>query len=429
MLRPGTLDDLISRKVSMPTAKSHAELIRDVAPKIRAQAFFSARVAQAHILDKLREISDGYSRGEFGLGEARNKLKDFLSGEGYDPHQAGLRNLASTARLNLIVRQNSAMAKAAAEYRRMHDPDAMQVFPYVRYHAQNDGRTRSEHSHLDGKIFHKDDPFLRTHTPPWEFNCRCYLEEITAEEAGKHRQDIQEPTPADKVTVESRSGFSFDPAHVFEEFELSGVQSSEVRAEIREEAEIEFGDQVHFTGDNAKAEVKKKPYKTFLENQLVSSREWNVLDFQPVPPVISPEDAIKRLKYGFTIETPEKEEIRFDEMIMADWEKYDIRQINGRLSRLEMAIATVKHPVEIWYQESQSGFIGVFKTSENKPKGCLVFVTGSGTVKTYFPKDLNALDKARKGISVKVLQAKNAVHAEPEKVSPHLAPPQDLNKT
>jgi len=111
----------------------------------------------------------------------------------------------------------------------MHDPDAMQVFPYVRYHAQNDGRTRSEHSHLDGKIFHKDDPFLRTHTPPWEFNCRCYLEEITAGEAGKHRKDIQEPTPADKVTVESRSGFSFDPAHVFEEFELSGIKDVQYR--------------------------------------------------------------------------------------------------------------------------------------------------------------------------------------------------------
>lgn len=97
--------------------KSHAEIVSGMEPKINAQSFFSARVAEAHILDKLREVSDGYSRGEFGLGEARNKLKDFLRGEGYDPHQAGLRNLASTARLNLILKQNAAMAHSAAECR------------------------------------------------------------------------------------------------------------------------------------------------------------------------------------------------------------------------------------------------------------------------------------------------------------------------
>jgi len=93
--------------------------------------------------------------------------------------------MAGTARLNLILKQNAAMANAAAEWKRMHDPDAMRVFPYVRYHARSDARTRREHGDLDGKIFHKDDPFLNTHTPPWEFNCRCWLEEITAKEAGK----------------------------------------------------------------------------------------------------------------------------------------------------------------------------------------------------------------------------------------------------
>jgi len=234
MLRAGTQDDLIRGKVNMPTAKSHAELVRDVEPRIKAQAFFSARVAEAHILDRLREVSDGYSRGEFGLGEARNRLKDFLRGEGYDPHQAGMRNLASTARLNLILKQNAAMANAAAEWQRMHSPEAMKVFPYVRYHARHDDRTRSAHGDLDGRIFRKDDPFLRTHTPPWEFNCRCYLEEITEKEAGRTPDLIRAPTPEDKVTVDSESGFSFDPEHAFEKFDLETVKS---RASIIAQAE------------------------------------------------------------------------------------------------------------------------------------------------------------------------------------------------
>lgn len=163
MLRTGTQDSYIRNRINMPTARSHAELAQ-MDPKIRAQAFFSARVAEAHILDRLREVSDRYSRGEIGLGEARNTLKDFLKAEGYDPHKAGLKNLASTARLNLVMRQNAAMANAAAEWKRMHDPDAMKIFPYVRYHARKDSRSRDGHKELDGKIFHKDDPFLKTHT-------------------------------------------------------------------------------------------------------------------------------------------------------------------------------------------------------------------------------------------------------------------------
>ena len=233
MLRPGNQDTYISRRVNLPTAKSHAELVSDVEPKIKAQAFFSARVAEAHILDRLRRISDGYSRGEFGLGEARNRLKDFLRAEGYDPHQGGMRNLASTGRLNLILKQNAAMAKAAGEWKRMHDPDAMKVFPYVRYHARSDGRTRSEHAHLDGRIFRKDDPFLSTHTPPWEFNCRCWLEEISEKEAGKTPDLIQDPTPPDKVTVDSKSGFQFDPAHAFEEFEFSAIKDPRLREQAK----------------------------------------------------------------------------------------------------------------------------------------------------------------------------------------------------
>ena len=232
MLRDGAQNQFISRRVSMPTEKSHAELVRDVDAGVKARSFFSARVADARRLENIRKISDAYSRGEMSLGEARNILKESLRAEGFNPHEGGLRNLAGTARLNLILRQNASMAHAAGEWARMHDPDAMAVFPYVRYHARSDRRTRSEHAHLDGKIFRKDDPFLRTHTPPWEFNCRCWLEEITAKAAGKTPELIQKPTPENKVRVDSRSGFVFDPARAFEEFDLSSVKSAEDKQNV-----------------------------------------------------------------------------------------------------------------------------------------------------------------------------------------------------
>ena len=241
MLRDGVQNTYITRRVNMPTGKSHAELVREVSPKIKAQAFFSARVAEAHILDRLREISDGYSRGEMGLGEARNRLKDFLKAEGYDPHKGGLKNLASTARLNLILKQNAAMAHAAGEWQRMHDPDAMKVFPFVRYHCMK-RRSRDSHAALDGKIFAKCNPFLRTHTPPWDFHCHCTLEEITAKEAGKTPELIQRYTQEKNVKVESKSGFVFDPEHAFEQHDVSHLQPMS-RASILRQAEEEVKNQ------------------------------------------------------------------------------------------------------------------------------------------------------------------------------------------
>ena len=242
MLRPGTQNDLISHRVNMPTSKGHADIVRDLEPKLKAQAFFSARVAEAHILERLRSVTDAYSRGEMGLGEARNRLKDFLQAEGYDPHQAGLRNLAGTARLNLILKQNAAMAHAAAEWKRMNTPEARKVFPYVRYHARSDRKTRSAHSDLDGRIFCKDDPFLKTHTPPWEFNCRCYLEEITKKEALRHSAMIQSITKAEDVTIDSESGFVFDPEHAFEEFDCSAIKIPEMRANVMDDMAKKFPD-------------------------------------------------------------------------------------------------------------------------------------------------------------------------------------------
>ena len=58
------------------------------------------------------------------------------------------------------------------------------------------------------------------------------MEEITAKEAGKTPDLIQPMTPADKVTVDSKSGFSFDPAHVFEEFEFGSIHDPERRADL-----------------------------------------------------------------------------------------------------------------------------------------------------------------------------------------------------
>lgn len=403
MLRDGAQNQFISRRLSMPTEKSHAELVRDVDAGVKARSFFSARVADARRLENIRKISDAYSRGEMSLGEARNILKESLQAEGFNPHEGGLRNLAGTARLNLILRQNASMAHAAGEWARMHDPDAMAVFPYVRYHARSDRRTRSEHAHLDGRIFRKDDPFLRTHTPPWEFNCRCWLEEITAKAAGKTPELIQKPTPPDKVTVDSRSGFVFDPATVFEEFDLSKVKSTEERGNIREAAEIEFGDQVSFRKDNAKAKFEPKTYRTFEEEGLPSAKEWDAV---PSPKRILPETARKRLEAGFEVVAGDGRKVVMDRAVLEHWTVENNKlpsDVESRLACLDYALETLCEPNERWDQETQSRYLKIFKRETGKIEGCMVVVTNDGKCRTYFLPSVNQVNKARTGIDFDVL--------------------------
>ena len=408
MLRPGTQSDYIDRRINLPTAKSHADIVRDLEPKIKAQAFFSARVAEARILERLRSVTDAYSRGEMGLGEARNILKDFLKAEGYDPHQAGLRNLAGTARLNLILKQSAAMTHAAAEWKRMHDPDAMKVFPYVRYHASVGSKVpRSTHQKYDGMIFRKDDPFLKTHTPPWDFKCRCQLEEITEKEAQRHAGMIQEPTPADKVTIDSESGFVFDPEHAFEEFDCSVIQRAGMMGKVREEAEIEFGSQISFK--NGKASFEDKGFHTFEDEGRGSALLWKNENLPQAPGEYSVEKAKKMLQAGTKVDAATGETVVFDNECLQHWQKTakNEKEINARLTFLPMAISTVTAPLEVWNQGLQMGFIKAFKKASGGYRGCLVFVTPeTSKVRTYFLKDLKALDKARKGFAVQTFDQK-----------------------
>ena len=243
MLHQGAQRNYIEKRVNLPTAKSSAEIARDVPPGIRARAFFSARVPQAHVLDYYRTTLDDYLKGGIGRDECRNRMRRFAREHGLDDGSDALTNIASTARLNLIIDQNAKMAKAVGTYERMYSPGHLEAFPYVIYHASvRSKKPRASHRKYDGMIIRKDDPWLRTHTPPWEFNCTCELEECSAKKAGRSQERIKKPTPPDKVRIESQSGFAFDPARAFEENDISSLTPVS-RASILREAEEAVRDQ------------------------------------------------------------------------------------------------------------------------------------------------------------------------------------------
>ena len=211
-------NEWIRKRLNLPTEKNSLEISRDFEAKLRAQAFFSARVAESRILDRLRSVSDAYSRGEIGLAEARTQLKKFLRGEGKDDGSDSLRNLASTARLNLILEQNARMAAAVGRYQVSMDPEIKERWPCWRYIGSTALNPRDSHARYAGKVYRKDDPIWHKIYPPSDFNCQCDVE------------DCDDPADdAPKKVDPAESGFEFDPAHAFEEYDLTEIQDDELR--------------------------------------------------------------------------------------------------------------------------------------------------------------------------------------------------------
>ena len=296
--------DWLSKRANLTTAMGSRELAETWTAKARAQAFFSARVAEGHILDRLRQVSDAFSRGEIGQAEARTELKKFLLREGYDPKQAGLRNLASTARLNLILEQNARMAAAVGQYQAGMDPDIKERFPCWRYIGSTALVPRDTHARFAGRVFRKEDPIWHKIFPPSDFNCKCSVEDCD-DEPDEAPQDVE---PAD-------SGFAFDPAHAFEEFDLSLIHDGKFRDQVADTLKREYNMSL---GDNFKAFFRREDqekqkdsggppvfdakFPSVARNEMRKIIPWAIIDLAGVKKA-EPVNRLNRCLYNVRRET------------------------------------------------------------------------------------------------------------------------------
>ena len=81
--------------------------------------------------------------------------------------------------------------------------------PYLMYDAINDGRTRPNHTAMDGVVLHRDDPWWRTHYPPCGYRCRCTV--ISLSEAQAQKRGV---TPA-PPQIDPDEGWSFNPGEEY----------------------------------------------------------------------------------------------------------------------------------------------------------------------------------------------------------------------
>lgn len=73
------------------------------------------------------------------------------------------------------------IARAGRQWRGIETTRA--TFPNLRFVAVMDANTRDAHAKLDGIVKPVDDPFWKQYYPPLDWNCRCSVERLMADEA------------------------------------------------------------------------------------------------------------------------------------------------------------------------------------------------------------------------------------------------------
>lgn len=245
-------------KANLPTDLSSAEIAQRFPESIRRQAFFSAKVASADILQALRSEVESIARGDTNYSDARMRISDFLANHGYGIPAPGaaedtdIRDLASTSRLDLILRTNVAMAHTAAQREVSENQYVREIYPNYEYRSAEDDRVRPEHAALNGLILSKDDPFWKTHYPPWDFGCRCMAVDTDEPARGQASgfapkgdtpQEQDDSIQTGRVVNGTRSveltpnasGFVFnsDPAVAFDAPDFSRIEDTALREQVR----------------------------------------------------------------------------------------------------------------------------------------------------------------------------------------------------
>lgn len=391
---------------AVPSKMSSADWER-IEPAIREKCFFSARVNNAELLGKMRELIgeavDSAKRNPQKALLSRDKfiseMKDYLRGKGYAMGGTSLTDITSRRRLGLIYQMNIDEAREYGRYVRGQDSDLLNAYPaweFLRVEERRVPRSnwRERWRAAGGKLYGGRMVALKSDSvwtnlsrfgrpyPPFDFGSGMGVLDIDRSEA-VNLGLLPDDEPADEIP------------------DFDCVLETEVSLErIPEDLRGQF------IKDTPNAEVRdgklvmrdKQPLPTWKDAKLEDARMWKPSMKETA---ISKAEAEKRLAKGFSVKDPLGNSATFsDETI--HWRKNptekDAKDSFGRLIRLPMAEKCVSQSKEIWeLPNGMRNYILAYLSIEGKQKGVAVSVKTNGEVHTYFIQSQKDLNKFRKG--------------------------------
>lgn len=385
-----------------PSTRTSAEWER-VAPALREKCFFSARVNDAEVLGKMRELigkavdSSKRNPNEALVSQDKfiSEMKSFLASRGYTMGGSKLTDITSRRRLGLIYDMNVQEAREYARYVRGQDADALDMYPaqeFLRVESRRVPRTdwptrwRAAGGKIRGgrMVALKSDPvwtnlsrFGRPY-PPFDYGSGMGVEDVDREEAIELGL-LPADEPSDEIP-------DFDIV-LEAEVSLDRIPEDMVDSIIKETPNARI--------ENGKLKMSdKKPLPTWKDLELEDTKKWKPSGIKFSRSSIS--DAKQALKSGEFVSTPIGK-IGFNEAVLKDWQKYSDEVVNDRLSYYGVAKQIAANAREVWRQGNQMTLVNIYENAKGKTRGFVVVVEDGMVVRTYFAKDLNALNNARKG--------------------------------
>lgn len=167
----------------------------------RERAFWVSGVAEADVVQQVWDAVDAAIENGTPIEEFRASVTDALEDAWGGP---------KAYRVDTIFRTNLGGAYSAGRYETMTAPEVLEARPYWTIRVVEDSRTSDICRELDEKkiVLPADDPFWKTHVPPFHHCCRSEIAALTPEEAAA--RGIADAAP--RLQNEPDDGFGGAPS-------------------------------------------------------------------------------------------------------------------------------------------------------------------------------------------------------------------------
>ena len=173
------------------------EDLAKVAREATAKAYTIAGIEDRDVIKRVQDKVSEY------LKEGKT-LADWKQDYGQIREEAGL-DPVKGYQAEATFRDSTHRAYGAGRVRTANAPEVREHVWGYEYMATMDDRTRPEHAALNGFTAERDDPFWVSHTPPWEYGCRCVAVAVTKLAAELEGIEAKGTVEVDGVEVDPRT--------------------------------------------------------------------------------------------------------------------------------------------------------------------------------------------------------------------------------
>ncbi len=210
-----------------------SNLFERLSVEAKQHAFRVAAVHKAGLIQRIRDVVKRAIRDGTPWPNVRRELMGLFDTGGV-PRPA-------LSRLRTMFTMNTQQAYNDARRATLDDPEITEAFPFRKYLTVGNGtagykNVRATHAALHGLILRWDDPFWDSHTPPWDYGCRCSFVALTPGQVKKMRKPVRDLTYVRKrikVPGQKRRGIAANAAFVRGDFDLSAIDK-ELRKALEE---------------------------------------------------------------------------------------------------------------------------------------------------------------------------------------------------